>query len=183
MPVAVSILRGVNLGGHKVVKMEELRRLYESLGYRNVESYIQSGNVVFELKANEVKGAARRIERAIEKKFGFSAAVVLRTAAELRQTLAASPFAGRENIEPAKLLICFLASAAAEGCAAKLAALKVEGEEIHHVGRELFVYFPQGQGKSKLRIDMLDKAAGCLCTGRNLNTVQKLLEMAAGKEG
>ena len=183
MPVAISILRGVNLGGNKIIRMEALRSLYESLGFRNVETYIQSGNVLFELKASEVKGAKKRIEDAIAKQFGFTVEIVQRTAAELRQTMDANPFATRDGIHPSRLLICFLGADPAADCAQKLAAIKLEGgEEIRQLGREIFIYFPDGQGRSKMRIAALDKAAGSLVTGRNLNTVQKLLEIAAAKE-
>jgi uncharacterized protein (DUF1697 family) len=178
MPVAVSILRGVNVGGHHKIKMDGLRALYQSIGFRKVETYIQSGNVVFELKAAELKSAAKRIEDAIEKQYSFRVGVVLRTAAELRQSLAGNPFADRKGMNPAKLLICFLAAQPAANCAERLAAIKVQGEEIRQAGSELFIYFPDGQGKSKLTMAMLDKAAGTFCTGRNLNTVEKLLEMA-----
>jgi uncharacterized protein (DUF1697 family) len=150
MPVAIAILRGINVGGHRQIKMADLRRLCESLSFRNVETLIQSGNVVFELKASEVKTAARRIEDAIEKEFGFRAGVVLRTAADLRQILAANPFAGRANVNPAGLLICFSGARPAVDCGAKLAAIKVQSEEIHLVGSELFIHFAGGMGKSAL---------------------------------
>lgn len=182
MPVAVSILRGINVGGHHKIKMEELRSLYETLGFRNVETYIQSGNVVFELKQAQVKTATKRIEDAIEKRYGFRVGVVLRTAAELRRAMESNPFGDRAGMEPAKLLVCFLGADAAASCAEKLGAIKVQGEIIRHVGRELFIYFPEGQGKSKVTMAMLDKAAGTFCTGRNWNTVEKMLEMAERAE-
>ncbi len=88
MPVFVSMLRGVNIGGHNKIKMEELRALYESLGFRNPQSFIQSGNVVFKQNSGIVRVLTKRIAEAIEHKFGFRPAVLLRTTSELREVIA-----------------------------------------------------------------------------------------------
>ena len=110
MSVIVSMLRGVNVGGAHMVKMDALRALYESLGLRKVETFIQSGNVIFTTQARDRVALAKRLEDAIDKKFGFHCDVVLRNADEIRDALARNPFAERLDIDPAKLLITFLAS-------------------------------------------------------------------------
>jgi len=110
MSVIVSMLRGVNVGGAHMVKMDALRALYESLGLRKVETFIQSGNVIFTTQARDRVALAKRLEDAIDKKFGFHCDVVLRNADEIRDALARNPFAERPGIDPAKLLITFLAS-------------------------------------------------------------------------
>src|SRR5438128_7928231 len=102
MNVVVSMLRGVNLGPHKRMKMDELRALYSSLKLRDAETYVQSGNVVFKTDENDLAILAKRIEKGIEKKFGFSSDVVLRTAADLRSVIAKNPFAGRRDIHPSR---------------------------------------------------------------------------------
>src|SRR3954471_23524170 len=109
MTVVISMLRGVNLGKRRV-KMDELRALYESLGLRDVANYVQSGNLVFRTKESDLGVLARRIETAIEKKFGFFAAVILRTTAEMRDAVSRSPFAARPDLHPSKLLVTFLNS-------------------------------------------------------------------------
>src|ERR1700684_1843356 len=108
MTSVVSLLRGVNVGGHNMIKMEALRALHESIGLRDVRSYVQSGNVVFRTERKELAPLAQKIEDAIESKFGFRPPVVLRTAAELREVVAKNPFAKRSGIEPGKLLVSFL---------------------------------------------------------------------------
>ena len=108
MAVLVSMLRGVNLGPHNRLKMEELRALYESLKLREAQSYVQSGNVIFRSEEKDLVALGRRIEGAIEKKFGFRPPVILRTTAELREAIAKNPFAKRRDIEPSKLLVTFL---------------------------------------------------------------------------
>ncbi len=158
MAVIVSMLRGVNVGGHNMIKMDALCALYESLGLRKVETFIQSGNVIFTTQARDRTALTKRIEDAIEKKFGFHADLVLRNAAELRDTLARNPFADRLDIDPAKILIVFLASDPdPEGCA-KVRALDIAPEELHIDGREVYVYFANGMARPKTRLASNRKA-------------------------
>src|SRR5208337_2383997 len=109
--VVISMLRGVNVGGHNKIKMDALRDLYESLGLRDAQTYVQSGNVVFRTKAKDLAPLAKQIEDAVERKFGFGPGVALRTTAELRSVIARNPFAGRREIEPGKLLANFFLGA------------------------------------------------------------------------
>ena len=178
MPVIVSLLRGVNVGGNNKIKMSELRELYESLGLRQAETFIQSGNVVCTTYARDLTKVAKRIEDAIEERFGFRCDVVLRTAAELRDALVRNPFAKREGIDPAKLLVTFLAADPdPEGCS-KVGAMNHAPEELHIDGREVYIYFPDGMGRSKLSWPKIGKSMKTSGTGRNMNTVEKLLAMA-----
>jgi uncharacterized protein (DUF1697 family) len=101
MPVVICLLRGVNLGGHSKIKMDMLRTLCESLGLENPQTYIQSGNVVFKTKQRNLKQLAGKIEEAIEGKVGFRPDVILRTVAELAETLAKNPFAKRRDLNRA----------------------------------------------------------------------------------
>src|SRR5690349_16422754 len=110
MPVIVSMLRAVNVGGHNQIKMDGLRALYESLGLKGAQTYVQSGNVVFKTAARDVAQLSKRIESEIKRKFGFRPAVILRTTDELRKVIARNPFEGRPGIEPGKLVVTFLAS-------------------------------------------------------------------------
>ena len=180
MPALICLLRGVNVGGHNIIKMDALRALCESLKLREVQTYVQSGNVVFEAPAGDLAALARRIENGIEKGFGCRPDVVLRSLAEMRELVARNPFAGRADVEPNKLLVVFFG---AEPDVDRVRGLKVSTEELHLVGRELYVYFPIGQGQSKLSFAPFDRGAGKVSwTGRNWNTVMKLLEMAASVE-
>jgi len=179
MPVIISMLRGVNVTGNNKIPMEALRRLYESLGLRGSQTYIQSGNVVFNTNAKDLGALARRIEDAIDKKFGCRPGVTLRTPAELKEVIARNPFAKRREVEPAKLQVhFFLATSPSAEMQSAITRLKAgHPEEIVFGGRELYIYFPDGQGRSKLW-PALDRALKKSATGRNWNTVNKLLEMA-----
>src|SRR5580698_2159222 len=129
MAVIVSMLRGVNVGGHNKIKMEALRELYGSLGLRDAQTYVQSGNVVFRTKEQDLVRLARRIEGSIEETFGFRPGVVLRTCGEFRDAIGKNPFAARSGIEPSKLLITFLAGDPEAQAREKVLQMKLEPEE------------------------------------------------------
>ena len=177
MIAIVALLRGVNLGGHKKIGMEELRNICCSLDLTNPKTYIQSGNVVFGCSKSAVPGLAARIESAIEERLGFHSAVVLRTTNDLRQILARNPFAKRPDIEPSKLIVWFLANPFDAATRDRILSIRAGPEEIQPAERELYIYFPEGQGRSKLPA-VLDRALNIPATARNWNTVLKLLEMS-----
>lgn len=182
MAVVISMLRGVNLVRHNRIKMDALRALYESLGLRDPQSYIQSGNVVFGTKERDLVRLGKRIEDAIERKFGFRPDVVLRTASELRDAIRRNPFATRRGIDPSKLLVTFLAGEPDPEASEKILRIKAEPEELRLDGRELYIYFPNGMARPKLSWTAIAKALKTSGTGRNWNTVRTLLEIAEKME-
>ena len=177
MPAIVALLRGVNVGGHNKIAMEELRTICSSLDLADPRTYVQSGNVVFGCPKSSLPKLAARIESAIEKRLGFHSAVVLRTTSDLRQIVARNPFAKRSGIEPGKLVVFFLAEPLDADARKRVLAINVGSEEIQPAERELYIYFPDGQGRSKLP-PVLDRTLKTTATARNWNTVLKLLEMA-----
>jgi uncharacterized protein (DUF1697 family) len=182
MAVIISMLRGVNVGGHNKIKMDALRALYESLRLRGAQSYVQSGNVIFRTEERDLARLTKRIEGGIEEKFGFRPEVILRTATELRNVIAKNPFAKRNGIEPHKLLVTFLASDPGREAREKVLQIKCHPEELRIDGRELYIYFPNGIGGSKLSWAALGKTLKTPGTGRNWNSVTKMLEMAERSE-
>jgi len=182
MPVVVSLLRAVNVGGHASIKMADLRALYQSLKFNDVQTYVQSGNVVFRTEEQDLPKLAKRIQAAIGKRFGVKPEVVLRTASQLLDVVERNPFAKRRGIEPSKLLCYFLAAKPSAEACAQLRALPLESEELVPSGSELFIYFSVGMGKSKLPWGKLEKITAGPGTGRNWNTVTKLLGMARALE-
>jgi uncharacterized protein (DUF1697 family) len=183
MTVFISLLRAVNVGGHNLIKMDALRKLYETLQLRDVATYVQSGNVVFRSSEPDSVRLAMRIEGAIERTFGIRPVVILRTASELRSVVARNPFASRPDLDPRKVLATFLAVQPAPEACAKALALQTGPEELHIDGSELFIYFPNGFSESKLSMAAVDRALRISGTGRNWNTVTKLLAMAEKLEG
>jgi uncharacterized protein (DUF1697 family) len=178
MSAIVCMLRGVNVGGHNIIKMDALRELCESLKLRDPQTYVQSGNVVFGTDERDLGRLTKRIQDAIERKCGFRPSVILRTADELRRVIARNPFARRPGIEPGKLLVSFLLDHPAAEALANLQKIKTDPEELHIAGREVYIYFPNGMGKSKLNWSSIEKKLNTPGTGRNWNSVTKLLEIA-----
>jgi uncharacterized protein (DUF1697 family) len=183
MPVLISMLRGVNLGAHNRIKMDALRGLYESLKLEDPRTYVQSGNVIFRSKEKNQAQLGKKIQDAIEKKFGFRPEVILRTTDELRKAIAASPFAKRTELEPGKILVTFLAGEPGPDAHANLAKLKEHPEELHLKGREMYIYFPDGAGKSKLPWSQVERLLKVTGTARNWNSVTNMLAMAEEMEG
>jgi uncharacterized protein (DUF1697 family) len=178
MTVIISMLRGINVGGHNKIKMEALRALYESLGLHDPQTYVQSGNVVFKTDQRDLIALAKRIEAAIERGFGFRTAVVLRTSSELREVVARNPFAKRRHVESNKLLVTFLAGVPTVEARDKVVDLKTDPEELRLDGREVYIYFPNGMARPKISWVAIEKMLNTPGTGRNWNSVTKLLEMA-----
>ena len=178
MIVVVSMLRGVNVGGHNLIKMDALRNVYESLALQNPQTYVQNGNVVFKTEEHRLELLTERIESAIEKQFTFRPRVILRTLSELRSVVARNPFAARNNINPSKLLVTFLASHPTLEARKNVLDVQAGSEELRIDGRELYIYFPSGMARPKLSPALIEKTVKVPGTGRNWNSVTKLLEMA-----
>lgn len=178
MSVMVAMLRGINLAKHRRIRMEDLRALYGSLDLSDVRTLVQSGNVVFRTAERDPERLTARLEKAFVRKFGFHSDHILRTIPDMRGVIAANPFATRKNLEPSKLLVTFLGGDPGEAARRKVRAIQVEPEELHIIGREMYVYFHNGMGRSKLPFAALDRALGITGTSRNWNSVTKLLALA-----
>jgi uncharacterized protein (DUF1697 family) len=166
MPAYAALLRAVNVGGTGKLAMTELKQLCEGSGFTQVATYIQSGNVVF----RTARGAAsvkKLLEQALAAKLGKPCGVLVRTAQELRVLLDENPF---PDAAPNQVLVLFLDEP--PGAASLKGVLAPDGEEVRAHGRQLFIHFPKGQGHSKLKLPFQKTG-----TGRNLNTVRKLLAM------
>jgi uncharacterized protein (DUF1697 family) len=181
MPVVISMLRGVNLPSHNKINMGALRALYESLKFEDPRTYVLSGNVIFRTKEKNFAVLAKKIQNAIEREFGCRPEVILRTPDDLRKAIAASPFATRRDLEPSKILVTFLAAPPPD-THSTLAGLKGYREELHLQGRELYIYFPDGVGRSKLPWSSVERLLKVTGTARNWNSVTKMLAIAEEME-
>lgn len=172
----IALLRAVNVGGRKLA-MAELRTLCGELGWRDVETYIQSGNVVF-TAPGEGGEIEKTLEEAIERKFGMGVPVMVRTASQWAAYAAANPFPKAAEDEPNRLQILVSKNAPRADAAERLMERAQAGEAVRAAGGALWFHFPAGVGTSKLTPAAIDKAAGSPSTGRNWRTVVKLREMA-----
>lgn len=182
MTVWIAFLRGINVGGNKPIKMADLRKVAEGLGLDGVQTVLQSGNLLFTADESDPAPLAARLEEAIEAEWGFHSEVIPRTAAELRDAIARNPFAGRDDVDPRRLLIMFLTGAPGGDAAADLAALDTDGEEMVLDGTELYLHYPDGIGRSKLTGARLERSLGTNGTARNLNTLTRVLDAADALE-
>lgn len=178
MNVIISMLRAVNVGGHNKLPMEALRELCASMKLRDVQTYVQSGNVVFRTEELDLDRLRDHIQKKIKSGFGFAPEIILRTTAEMRETIAKNPFAGRRGIEPNKLLVTFLANVPGAEERKKALEIKAAPEEMHILGREAYIYYPNGMGRPKLLWTAVERILKTAGTARNWNTVTKLLEIA-----
>lgn len=171
----VALLRAVNVGGCKL-PMAELREVCAGLGWENVATYIQSGNVVFEA-AGQPAALEAALEQAVTARFGFVRPVIVRSARQWADYAAGSPFPEAEQNKPNYLLLGLAKSAVAAGAAEILQARGTAGEQVRQEQDALWFWFPDGSGVSKLTPSAIDKATGSPVTTRNWRTVLKLQEM------
>jgi uncharacterized protein (DUF1697 family) len=167
MTIYAALLRAINVGGTGKLPMTELRALCEAAGLQRPRTYIQSGNVVFESRSAEA-AIKKKLERALASHMGKPVGVMIRTVGELEAVVRRSPFA---DAPPNRVLILFLDAAPPRGA---LRGLVTDGgERVVGDGREIFIHYPNGMGKSKLKLPFAETG-----TGRNLNTVAKLALLA-----
>ena len=170
----ICLLRGINVGS-KVLKMEDLRKLFESLGFKDVTTYIQSGNVLFNAPASLEESLRKKIEAAIKKKFSMDVTAILRSPAELTAVVAKNPLAQRDL---SRIYVTFLDEACKKPPLEDISKAKAKMDELVIQGREVYFFCPEGYGKTKLSNNFLEKKLNCSGTTRNWNTVLKLAEMA-----
>ena len=182
MDTYISLLRGINVSGKNIIKMDSLREMYQDAGFHNVRSYMQSGNVLFEYAETPPAELADTISEAIEATFGYQVPVVIRTAKDLSNIYDANPFGDRPEIDPKRLGVVFLDRPPDKPIVPADIPDKVGTDEFVFVNKEIYTYCPNGFGKSKLTNAVWEKKLSRHTTARNWNTVIKLLELAARTE-
>ena len=178
----ISLLRAINVSGQNPIRMPELKTLYEKLGYQNVTTYLQSGNVVFDALEQDDRQIARSLEAAIASTFGMNVPVLIRSTPDLENILASNPFASRANLDPARLVVVFLSAAPDELALSRLQPPPDIPDEFVLSEREIYLHCPNGLGRSKLTNSFFERKLGLVATSRNWNTVPALHAMAAQRE-
>ncbi|MGH9035542.1 MAG: DUF1697 domain-containing protein [Acidimicrobiia bacterium] len=172
----VALLRGINLGARNKVPMPALRVVVESLGHEDVQTYIQSGNVVFKSGSGDGAGMAAALESAVTKEFGFRVAVVVRTGRELRRVTTNNPFLAA-GADISALHVVFLGSSPTKASVKALDPDRSPPDEFAVRNAEVYLHCPNGFGRSKLTLDYFERKLGGPATVRNWKTVTKLLEL------
>lgn len=177
MAIHIALLRGINVGGNKLIRMEALRALCQRHGLADARTLLQSGNLVFRADADPAE-AAGRLEAAIAGEFGFAVTVLARTPAEFTDAIRHNPYPEAATATPGRLVVMFLAAAPGKDAIDRLTGAVTGPEIVTMAGREAYVVYPDGIGRSKLTNAAIEKALGVTGTARNWNTVTKLAALA-----
>jgi uncharacterized protein (DUF1697 family) len=180
MKTYIALFRGINVGGRHILPMKELVALLEELGCRNVKTYIQSGNAVFESQVNNASQLAKKISAEIRKRQGFEPFVLLLSREEMEKVITNNPFPAGEN-DPKSLHVGFLTYTPKTPDLKALEHLKTKSERFQLVDNIFYLYAPEGIGRSKLAAST-EKLLGVPMTDRNWGTVRKIMEMVKGLE-
>ena len=165
--------------GHNSIKMTELSSLYKLLGFNENKTYIHSGNVVFrsDLKISD-KEIAVKIEKAIFEKFAYSVPVMIRSIDELKLLFSANPFLGVQNFDPSKMAVVFLHDIVTESQYDKMKNINYPPDRYLISGKEIFLYCPNGFGRTKLYTNFFEDKMGVTGTARNWKTITTVLSLA-----
>ena len=179
MAAYVAMLRGVNVSGHSTIKMEALRGLCQGLGFRNVDTYVQSGNIVFQTLLESPAAISKRIGETLLQSFGFNTPVIVRTSKEMRNVIVNNPFLKEKDIDSTKLHVTFLSETAQKGSAKELEILATSPDRFYPASHEIYLYCPGGYGRTKFSNNAIEKALSVKATTRNWKTTNTLFEMVS----
>jgi uncharacterized protein (DUF1697 family) len=178
MAAIICFLRGVNVGGKGKVPMAELKTLLEDeLGFENVKTVLQSGNIVFTAKG-ALPALTKKIEALIEKTFKYQSDVHLLTPAALRKIIEGNPFKAEAKKDPSHMVGLVIPKAPHKDAQEKIEALASSSEKVKVTPHAVYLYHGEGMARTKIMGGTLDRALGCRGTGRNWNTLNKMLELA-----
>ncbi|MDG1476031.1 MAG: DUF1697 domain-containing protein [Vicingaceae bacterium] len=177
METYISLLRGINVSGQKKILMADLKSLYEDLGFKDIKTYIQSGNVVFNFKKTNKENLAKLIFDKIKTHYGFEVPNLILTTKEVEEALINNPY---PNIE--KPYFTFLSEIPQQENINELNKHQFENEFYELKGKVIYSHYPNGAGRSKMTLNFFEKKLKVRGTARNLNTTKKLIELANKKE-
>lgn len=178
METYIAILRGINVSGQKKIKMADLRTYLAELKYDALQTYIQSGNILFQTEGKTEAQLCKEIKDKIQEKYDFEVPVMIRTLTEWKAVHALNPYPDVPAEEYNRLFVAFLNEAPTPDNQERLAAFKFNTEVYEVHGREVYFYCPDGAGKSKMSNNLLENKLKVKATSRNWRTVEKLMAMA-----
>jgi len=181
MDTFISMLRGVNVGGRKKISMEALRRMVEDLGFDRVETYVQSGNVIFDSPERDASALAVRIEDRIERSLGYRVPVFIRRGDEFNRILELNPFLEKGKADPSSLHVTFLHDIPPKSELKNLGPAADDGDAFCVQGGEIYLHCPRGYARTRLTNSFFEKRLGMPATTRNWNTVNALYRIATAR--
>lgn len=178
MTTYISILRGINVSGKNLIKMDALHKMYEDLCFEDVKTYIQSGNVVFRSVETDPKKLEAGISNQINENFGFDVSVIVLTVDDFQRIIDNNPFFNDQNKDPNYLHITFLSANPEKYDIKIIEEKRLDGEGVFITEKAVYLYCPNGYGITKLNNSFLEAKLKVGATTRNLKTANKLLQMA-----
>ena len=179
MQTYISFLRGINMTGHNSMKMSDLLQLYIELGFQDVETFIQSGNVIFRSTLeNPEHSTADKIEKSITQRFGYDVRVMIRNIEELRVVYSSNPFTSEGKFDPARTAAIFLHDVPSEAQIQKVIKADYPPDKFKIIGKEIFIFCPNGFGRSKIYTNFFENKMGVTGTARNWKTMTTILNIA-----
>ncbi|MBT8394848.1 MAG: DUF1697 domain-containing protein [Flavobacteriaceae bacterium] len=175
METYIALLRGINVGGHKKILMADLRRFFEKLNFKNVKTYIQSGNVIFQSNEEKIEVLESKIKGQILNEYGFEVSVLVKTHSEIEDILNICPFKeGKKD----KSYFIVLHSNPDKKLVNSTMEIKYPNEEFHIINSCVYIYYSLGSGKAKCGTNFFEKKLKVSATARNYNTLNKLVELS-----
>ena len=178
MQTYIAILRGINVSGHKLIKMDALRKLFDGMGFKNTKTYIQSGNVVFQSKQAKAQDLEKKIASSILKEFGFEVPVLVKEVTELDIVLKNNPFINKRKEDVTKLHVTFLSAEPEKANIDKIKGGNYVADEFIVTGKTVYLFCPNGYGNTKLSNTFFENKLKVTATTRNWKTINELVIMA-----
>jgi uncharacterized protein (DUF1697 family) len=178
MQTYISFLRSVNMTGHNLIKMTELANLFIDIGFGDAKTYIQSGNVIFSYEGDKSSSSlSDDLEKAILKKFNLSISVMTRKNDDLVKLSDFNPYLAEPNFDPSKMAVIFLHETPLDPQIQKVAGVDFPPDKFEIIGDEIFIYCPNGFGRTKLYTGFFEKKMGVTGTARNWKTITTILNL------
>lgn len=178
MKTYISILRGINVSGHKIIKMEALRTSYENMGFSNVKTYVQSGNVIFSYEDIEIHKLEEQIFQQIKKDFGFDVPIIVLSVEKLEEIIKSNPLRKDKSKEESFMHVTFLASKSETNNFDAIEEKKQDNEDIVFSNYAGYLYCPNGYGNTKLNNNFIESKLKVRATTRNWKTTNELFQIA-----
>lgn len=183
MKTYIAILRGINVSGHKMIKMEALRKMFEELNFKSVKTYIQSGNVVFQSKEINSDKIEKKIAKKIKEEFSIEVPVMVKELDELKTVLKNNPFVNKRKENITKLHITFLNREPEKAAIDKIKEGQYIPDEFILAGKTVYLFCPNGYGNTKLNNNFFENKLKVVATTRNWKTVNELVLMGENTSG
>lgn len=178
MKTYIALLRGINVSGHKIVKMETLRKVLEELSFKSISTYIQSGNILFQSDEKSIPKLEKQIAALIDKHFGFDVPVTVVTPADLKKIVRDNPYAEHQLEDPAQPYVSFLSEIPSSEKLEILSAIDFKGDHFITIDKAMYINYVNSAGDSKLSNAIIENKLKLRSTARNWKTVNKLIALA-----